>query len=221
MTAPRPTPIDHRARRWLLVVGASAVGLAIVGVPARAPATIAEQRARLPPPAECEDPVAGVWKSHQHDPQYGDWYVFTLDIRRVTGDPHKLEGSILAHSWNGAAQDEEPPRCQLGQWHWTVRMTAEGRFDDALRVRFGGTSWRLEQSYCGSAPGPGSYNLDVFSGTIDPALEEFQSLNNDGGRAVNVPTVFRRVSCHTAPPAPHVNPVPPPFFPKERGCSLF
>ena len=33
--------------------------------------------------------------------------------------------------------------------------------------------------------GPWGYNLDNFSGEIDPEIQEFQSLNNDGGRDVD------------------------------------
>ncbi|MEM9190684.1 MAG: hypothetical protein AAGF12_15975 [Myxococcota bacterium] len=206
-------------RRALVLCAAAGIGITIF--PQRAPATIAEQRARLPPPAECTDPVAGVWKSHQHDPTWGDWYIFTLNIQRVAGDDHALTGTIQAHSWSGGPDDEEPPACRPGLSHWTVMMTATGTHQDDHRIHFGGTSWSPENAFCGAAPGPGQYNLDQFNGQIDPALQEFQSVNNDGGRAVNVPTVFRRVSCHEAPPAPHVNPVPPPFFPKRSGCSLF
>jgi hypothetical protein len=39
------------------------------------------------------------------------------------------------------------------------------------------------------------YHPDHFTGTIDPQREEFQSVNNDGGRAVNDPMVFRRIGC--------------------------
>jgi hypothetical protein len=68
------------------------------------------------------------------------------------------------------------------------------------------------------------YNLDRFSGVIDHEIEEFQSVNNDGGRYVNVPTVFRRVSCDdTKDIKPRVSVEPPPFYPpkEDRGCGFF
>ncbi|HEY8427073.1 MAG TPA: hypothetical protein VIL20_01810, partial [Sandaracinaceae bacterium] len=69
-------------------------------MPSRAPATIAEQRARLPPAAECDDEiVAGIWRSHAYNAQFGDWAVFTLTIRRVPGHPDQLVGTITNHSW--------------------------------------------------------------------------------------------------------------------------
>jgi hypothetical protein len=219
-----PAPRGQRPRRarWALGAGGLVALVAFFIFPQPAPATIQEQRERLPPPAECSDEVAGIWKSHQYDPLYNDWYIFTLDINRVDGDPNRLTGTIQAHSWDGGPEDEEPPPCRPGHFHWTVRMTAEGELD-GMNVVFRGLTWAPENAYCGQAPGPGSYNVDRFHGTIDAAIQEFQSVNNDGGRAVNVPTVFRRISCHepdAAPPSPHVNPVPPPFFP-ERGCSWF
>jgi len=100
-------------------------------------------------------------------------------------------------------------------------MDARGTVTNGTHIQFGGVgSWRLDQVHCRS--GPFGYNLDNFTGDIDPAILEFQSVNNDGGRAVNVPNVFRRVRC---PPretarAPRVNPVAPAFYPDlERGCG--
>ena len=48
------------------------------------------------------------------------------------------------------------------------------------------------------------------TGTIDPNLQEFRSLNNDGGSLRNDAAVFRRVLCFEAPPVPPVVPPPPP-----------
>lgn len=193
-----------------------------VWVPGRAPATVAEQRARLPPPAKCDDPVTGVWKSHKFDPRYNDWYIFTLTIRRVSGaeSQTKLEGSINAHFWNGDSKQSEPPPCGIGVRHVTVQMTAQGSVTDSGEIHFWGTSWRPENAYCGPPIQRGEYNLDHFSGKIDPELQEFQSVNNDGGRSVNDPTVFRRIACDQPPPSPHVNPVAPPFQPPETGGCL-
>ena len=64
-------------------------------------------------------------------------------------------------------------------------------------------------SICGSSIGFG-YNLDNFTGTIDPEIQEFQSVNNDGGISVNEPNVFRRIRCFEGP-APTDDVEPPPF----------
>ena len=98
-------------------------------------------------------------------------------------------------------------------------MTAQGSAGPDARIEFGGTSWRVESLFCGTAPW--NYNIDRFSGAIDATLQEFQSVDNDGGRAVNDPTVFRRVRCFEPPPVPHVAVAPPPFHPPQRagGCS--
>jgi hypothetical protein len=183
-------------------------------------ATVEEQRARLPPPATCRDGVEGVWQSHTYNPVYRDWYMFTLRIRRKEPGSRELVGEIVSHSWNGVPDQPEPPPCRPGLDHWVVHMPAVGTIDGQF-VRFGGTSWSVKERLCGMAPGPGMYNLDQFSGTIDPELQEFQSVNNDGGRSVNEPTVFRRVGCLEPPRQPHVQVAPPPFYPSARtgGCG--
>ncbi|MCA9582456.1 MAG: hypothetical protein KC416_11720 [Myxococcales bacterium] len=200
----------------------SAVALGVLGlwlIPGRAPATVEEQRARLPPPAHCEDPVTGVWKAHKYDPRYRDWYIFTLTIRRVPGEKSAtdLEGTINSHFWNGDNKQSEPPPCGIGVRHVSVHMEGQGRITDDGEVQFWGTSWRPENAFCGPPIRRGEYNLDHFSGRIDPKIQEFQSVNNDGGRSVNDPMVFRRVACDQPPPAPHVNPVAPPFEPPQVG----
>lgn len=210
----------RRQRRAVAALLATALA-ALVLFPGIGRATIEEQRARLPPPATCADGVEGVWLSHTYNPDYQDWYMFTLRIRRRAAGSPQLIGEIESHSWDGSPQEAEPPACRPGLNHWTVFMSAEGTLVNGL-VHFWGTSWRVKDTFCGYAPGPSSYNLDHFSGQIDPAIQEFQSVNNDGGRSVNDPTVFRRIGCLEPPPVPHVQVAPPPFYPTARsgGCGL-
>lgn len=186
-------------------------------------ATIEEQRARLPPAAECDDEiVAGVWRSHTYDERYSEWNVFTLTIRRVPGQADQLVGTMTNHGWNGTPADAEPPPCarQTGS-EWIVGMDARGNAQ-GNQIFFGAYGqWRLDDVRCST--GPGGYNLDNFTGVIDPAILEFQSVNNDGGRAVNEPHVFRRIRC---PPidsaiAPSVTTRPPAFYPEGSGCGRF
>lgn len=177
-------------------------------------ATIAEQRARLPPPAECEDPVEGVWKSHKYNPQFGDWEIFTLEIRRVRGTKNALKGRISNHSWQGGPAEQEPGPCR-GGFHWIVSMDGQGSVQGD-QIFFGGVGqWRLDRMIC--RRGPFGYNLDNFSGQIDAEIQEFQSLNNDGGRAKNIPYVFRRIRCFPPDSVPHVEVTPPPFLPRRTG----
>jgi hypothetical protein len=183
-----------------------------------AEATIAEQRARLPPPARCEDPVEGVWKSHVYRPMWGEWETFYLEIHRVRGSRTELVGNIRNHSWQGGTSDAEPGPC-LGRDQWVVTMDGRGTINGDT-ILFGGVGqWRLDQVMCGR--GPWGYNLDNFSGTIDPEILEFQSVNNDGGRAVNEPSVFRRIRCFEPESQPHIRVEPPPFFPERAsgGCG--
>ncbi|MFK7989459.1 MAG: hypothetical protein AB8I08_25815 [Sandaracinaceae bacterium] len=214
--------MQRRRRSRALLVSAVVCMAAVWLVPRRAPATIAEQRARLPPAAECADEtVAGIWRSHTFTPQRREWYVFTLYVRRAPNDPSQLTGRITSHYWRGGAEDSEPPPCARESYQMTVSFDARGSVSPSGTIEFGGYgSWRMDQSPCGRQAF--GYNLDHFSGVIDPSILEFQSVNNDGGSAVNEPTVFRRIRC---PPvqsaeAPSVNTVPPSFYPDRGGCGF-
>jgi hypothetical protein len=205
---------------------ALAAFVAATAAPRRAPAgTVAEQRARLPPPAECQDPVEGVWRSHDFRERWEEWTVFTLEIRRVDGTD-ALRGTIHNHSWYGDPDHSEPGPCD-GRLRFEVTMDAEGT-THAGTVRFRGVGqWRLEAVHCGEWDE--GYNLDDFTGPLDLERLEFQSVNNDGGAAVDEPTVFRRVACLPPAPgedasAPGVVVRPPPFYPPDEpsaggGCG--
>lgn len=192
------------------------VVMGVIVLPQSAPGSpIAEQRARLPPAAHCSDPVAGIWRSHDWHEGYEEWALFTLEIRRVDGSATALEGKLINRSWDGPRSASEPPAC-AGHLDYEVHMNGRGTYDDGM-VRFEGVDWWLERLHCGSSYGF-AYNLDRFSGQIDPEIQEFQSLNNDGGRYVNVPTVFRRVECFEESPPPSIEVAIPPLF-EESGRS--
>ena len=207
-------------RRRAVALVAAVLFVALWLWPSPAPATIAEQRARLPPAAECEgEIVAGVWRSHKYYPQFGDWSIFTLFIQRHPDNPEQLVGRITNRNWTGGAADEEPPACeqQFGS-DWLVSMDGRGVVRDGNRLTFGGVGrWRLDQVYC--RRGPGGYNLDQFSGVIDANIMEFQSVNNDGGRERNEPMVFRRIRCppQRSAESPTTNDRPPSFYPERMG----
>ncbi len=208
-------PIFRRCALWALALG-------VIALPClqTAEATISEQRARLPPAAQCEDPVEGVWKSHMYRPTWGDWECFYLEIRRKAGSDTELTGIIRNHSWQGDPHDQEPGKCR-GRDQWIVSMDGRGTIHGD-EILFGGIGqWRMDRVFCGR--GPYGYNLDNFSGTIDRELLEFQSLNNDGGRAVNEPTLFRRIRCFPPGSRPHIQVQPPPFYPERSrsGCGGF
>ena len=213
-----------RARRHVLAILALGLAGVVVLAPAEVPASIQEQRARLPPPAECPDPVEGYWKGHYYQQTYRQWYVRTLEIRRTGEDRKELVGKIVAHFWDGGPNDQKPPPCRPGlQMEQVVNMPAKGTFIDGT-IDFGGTSWSAEPPIC--FRGSVGYNPDRFTGALDPKLHEFISVNNDGGIAVNEPNVFRRIRCLEAPPEEgpgfHGGKVkPPPFEPPRRvfGCG--
>jgi hypothetical protein len=188
--------------------------------------SIEEQRARLPPPAACQDPVEGVWMGRVFHQPGRDWYIYTLEIHRASTGSPQLTGVLHARFWNGPPNIYEPLPCGPGVLDRTVFMTGAGTAN-GLEINFGGTSWRPESLNCGPEGSLRwiSYNLDQFSGRIDPAIQEFQSVNNDGGEAVNEPTVFRRIRCFDAPSGPSqrastITIQAPPLLPPQRsGCG--
>lgn len=212
--------MSRRTTRIAAVVLAGTV-LAVAG---RAPADmVSEQRARLPPPVDpsvCSDDVEGDWLSHDFDTRWDEWSMFSLRLRRKPGSTRELIVDIGNHSWDGTPASSEPPaRCTPGLKHWNVVMTGRGEVFPDGRIEIWATSYRIEHVFCDRWA---RYNLDHFTGRIDAALQEFQSVNNDGGRSVNEPTVFRRVRCLEPLPIPHVAVTPPPFYPARRsaGCSI-
>ncbi len=195
------------------------LGLVVVAIrPPQAQATVEEQRARLPPAAECPDPVEGLWMAKKYEEHWKEWFIFTLQVKRTEPGGSKLIGQIESHFWSGGPVDGthvEPPPCAPGMFHATVEMPAVGPYLDG-QIQFGGTSWRETKQICPSPHGRG-YNPDQFSGKVDLVAHEFQTVNNDGGRAVNEPHLFRRVRCGDATPRPPTGRViPPPFEPPER-----
>ncbi|MDP3273971.1 MAG: hypothetical protein Q8Q09_02170 [Deltaproteobacteria bacterium] len=217
---------ERRSRR----VGHGIVAAAMVGAvmfPQVLHGSIEEQRARLPPAATCQDPVEGVWMARVFHQPGLDWYIYTLEIHRTAPGASTLTGELHARFWNGPRNVFEPQPCTPGALDRTVFMTGAGRAN-GLDVDFYGTSWRPETLNCGPAGSMQwiSYNLDHFSGRIDPAIQEFQSVNNDGGEAVNEPSVFRRIRCFDGPSGPSQRPnvtvsAPPLMPPQRAGCARF
>jgi hypothetical protein len=214
-----------RARRVAYATVVTVIGASVL-FPQVLLGSIEEQRQRLPPAASCQDPVEGVWMGRVFHQPGQDWYIYTLEIHRVSAGSAQLNGVLHARFWNGPPTIYEPLPCAPGVLDRTVFMTGAGTAN-GLELTFGGTSWRPESLNCGpqSSMGLISYNLDQFSGRIDPAIQEFQSVNNDGGEAVNEPTVFRRIRCFDAPSGPSqrqgtVTISAPPLMPPQRsGCG--
>jgi hypothetical protein len=211
-----------RRRTGRLVQRLSLVALfaTLIVRPGPAPATVAEQRARLPPAAECDDPIEGTWLGLSWYPNHRQWYEFTLEIRRTEGSDTALTGTILAHWWDGTPDVSEPGACRGTRIR--VREPAEGTFAGG-KVQFGGTSYAVDEVICGDYDGS-NYAVDVFKGTLDPALEEFQSVNDWNASSYDEPTVFRRIKCAGAGeqepegvrPAGASVPPPPPFQPRVK-----
>ena len=203
--------------RWVAISAVAALLAAMTIRLGEAPATVAEQRARLPPAAECESPIAGKWKALVYSHATTSWYEYSMEVRHVDGSPTALTGVIHVDAWTGTPQDSEPGECR-GNRRMRGKMNARGTFTNG-EVFFGGEDFELVEILCGDRRGIG-YNPDQFTGRLEKERNEFQSVNNDGGAAVNEPSVFRRIGCFDDEARPSANVKPPPFFParNEGGC---
>lgn len=215
------------SRRTSLVVGCSALA-AVALSPTLLFGSIEEQRARLPPAAEqdagadCSDPAAGVWLGQQYNGRSRTWQRYRLEVRRVAPGSPELVGQVRVHFWAGWYSHSTPvTNCDGGRLSAEVTQNAVGRIN-GLSLAFGGTDWRTTQVFCQPPGQVISYNPDRFTGVIDPSIQEFQSVNNDGGSAVNEPVVFRRIECASAPrPTVIFQQTPPPPLPTGRSRSRF
>lgn len=156
--------------------------------------SVGEQRGMLPSAARCRDAVAGTWRAHKYNPVDHDWVIFTLRINRLPDN--RLQGTIHSRLWSGYSMISRPPgRCGglLHDFDYLVRMPAQGSLTQGNHVTFSAITYSIERAFCASAYF--AYNPDAFSGDIDEARQEFQSVNNDGGRDQNAPYVFRRIGC--------------------------
>jgi hypothetical protein len=200
------------------------VGLALTLGPALAPATIEDQRQRLPPPAEAcgDDPIAGVWQAHVYYAHVGQWYMTRIEIERDADDPsgEALIGSMYSEFWDGDPEHPQPPACDHPGQRAAVNERATGRAR-GLELSVDAIDWK-DAEVCG--PTAFGYLLDHFSGSVDIERMEFQSLlNADAPEWQDVPTVFRRVRCSQKLPQtePKIVVAPPPYQPAEReGCGL-
>jgi hypothetical protein len=219
-------------RRTALGTGVLVVS-ALALWPRDLPASVEDQRARLPAAPEatgCADEVSGVWRAHVYYQRLRDWYRYELRVER-RGDA--LTGSIHLRGWTGRPEETEPPPCRPGlrDAEWSEPATGSvSRGANGLTVRFDATSWRLERTHCGSPSG--DYALDHFSGLLDERRQEFTSTNTytfGNGETFADPTLFRRVSCTpraSSESRPRVvvegvGAQPPPALPSARRRSLF
>jgi hypothetical protein len=212
MTAPTRSPMSR-------LLGAALVALLLSLTVRVSDATVAEQRARLPPAAECEHPVEGKWKAVVYREGYEVWHEFILEVHPVAGKEGALTGTIYVDTWNGGPGKSEPGACEGRRFKGI--MDGSGSFKGG-RIAFGGGPFRLTEVLCGERQAI-AYAPDQFTGMVEPERQEFQAVNNDGATAVNEPAVFRRIACFDDAPvgaAAKADVKPPPFFParREGGC---
>jgi hypothetical protein len=154
------------------------------------PNALSAQRGRIGEAAECTDPVAGTWRSSLYDGQRRQWYVFTLTVHRAGA---VLSGTIQSKFWQGPrSQPRAPTSCAETRLWAVVSMPARGVLGDDNRVRFGSSSFTVEHLHCGDHI---DYTPDRFSGTLNPAKNEFQSIVTDGANLIDQPLLLRRIAC--------------------------
>ena len=100
----------------------------------------------------------------------------------------------MSRMWTGFATDRRPPPCRPGGYDHTHRMVASGTIRDN-EFSFGATTDQLVRADCPNPMVLSTYYPDRFTGTVDPAREELDTLNNDGHADVNAPYTFRRTAC--------------------------
>ena len=149
----------------LVVVGAS-----FSLFPRESAATVEEQRARLPPPADCPDKVEGTWAALYYT-KHHSWSEYTVVIRRSSpaaeqdqGGP--IEVDMKAHIWDGPVNTHNPPACTEAQREVTVTMPGKGTVDASMRLAFGAKTYAVESVVCGSDT---RYHPDNFTGQVDSA----------------------------------------------------
>jgi hypothetical protein len=182
IAAPGGDPVSRPRRRRRPRGRSSVSGARWCCCPRSRPPRSRSSAPGFPPPAICADPLEGVWVSHKYESPYDEWMIFTLDVRR---DPRgaaspNLRGRAGAHPGGGAHHGARVVRrgaaglraaaVPAGHPPLEVGMSAEG-FADGGRIEFWGTRWSVQNVWCG--PRSFGYNLDHFTGVIDPSSRSF------------------------------------------------
>ena len=97
---------------------------------------------------------------------------------------------MRVHYWFGGPDARTPPACN-GNLEAFVTMEGTGTAH-GLHLDFTGSKPQLERAACGVYV---NYNPDHFTGTVDPETHVLSAVNNDGGNALNEPTLFHRLRC--------------------------
>jgi hypothetical protein len=139
----------------------------------------------------CSDPIAGTWRSvPKHYSAYQDWAVMTLHVEHASGEG-ALTATLSAHIWSGGETAFVPGACTEDGLDYQVSMPTRGARAPDGTVRFDAGPWQLDTASCNGAAW--GYNPDHFVGVADGRA--LRSVDNDGGRSVNDPFGFERVSC--------------------------
>lgn len=167
-----------------------------------APPSPRRRRAR-PTPAgakveaeRCADPIVGTWRAKVWRSESAVWDRVTVSVVR---HQVQLSGWIWVESWDGDADQLEPPTCadgspQLERWQQRMRGSLIGTTAELL-----GSRPRMLAGAC-EPPGTGdTYRPDHFTGEVATDAELLIMTNDDGGVDRGRPHHFQRISCRPRP----------------------
>ncbi len=209
MPTPTPTPtppvhVERAPARARAASGAAAlVLLALAGVAdlAAQPAPRKPRRPavdRTPPAAalaeagRCRDPITGTWRARVWRAESSTWDRVTVSVKR-RGVQHS--GNMWVESWDGDAEQLEPPICPDGspaleRWQQRLRgAVIRGR------VAFHGDRVRKLAGACEPPGAADTSRPDHFPGVLAPDADVLLMTNDDGGADRGRPHHFLRVSC--------------------------
>ncbi len=140
----------------------------------------------------CADPITGTWQAKVWRSESDVWDRVTV---RVARHRIQLSGWIQVESWDGDADQLEPPTCpdgspRLKRWQQRMRGSLIGTTAELL-----GSRARMLAGACEPPSDGSSYRPDHFSGLLATDAELLIMTNDDGGVDRGRPHHFQRVSC--------------------------
>ena len=143
------------------------------------------------PAAEACEGVGGVWRGRVYSDRHLAYYDFTLNVRQHGS---QLQGSMLAHFWDGSTDQVEPPGACDGAQHVKVVESATGSVDEAGTMHFESRGWQVSHHMCGDKVTeywPDRFEVPLASGATSAAA----TLKDDRVWTDGLPIALTRVSC--------------------------
>ena len=143
------------------------------------------------PAAEGCTGVGGVWRGRVYSDRHMAYYDFTLNVRQ---HGPQLQGSMVAHFWDGSTDQVDPPGACDGAQHVKVVESATGTVDEAGTMRLESRGWQVSHHVCGDKVTeywPDRFEVPLASG----ATSADATLRDDRAWTDGLPIQLTRVSC--------------------------